>query len=1158
MSYDPTTSNETPEIFGDHSFDADLFRRVLLYTPDVITVKNDDGRYLMVNHRFSELVGLPAGQILGKKDEDVFPEETAAILRESDEEARRKSSPLFHEEWITSSQGELIPFEAMRTPFPIRAEGKDDQTGLMIVRRNMSGRFKILEELRSSEAKLRKYIDSCPLGVAVVDDVGRYHELNSAGSRMLDRVWNPNTIVYWGERQPPETRKNVVAILERIKTEGGLPTTEINLYSDKGVARNVEITASRLGPNENLILFNDISDRKAADRLLLRQEKLLQAANKSAQILLSTYEDVNTVVWQVLDLLGRAAGVDRVYIWMNHIDGDGRLCATQIHEWSEGAPPQEGLDLTISIPYDDNIPGWEEILSSGRCVNNLVRLMSQAEQDQLLPQGILSILVAPIMFRDTFWGFIGFDECHAERIWSAPEEGVLRSAGLLIAAALHRQQILNELRFSEQRHNDIVEATGEIIWEVDSDMVFTYISDKLYDVFGIRPDELIGQKIDQFFAAEDISKIENDYRSLMGGEGTIQTSEMRAARRDGSLVWLRVSVKVLRDENDRPTSIRGTSLDITAEKKATADLHQTLVALEQANLELEKSTRLAQEMANQAQLASRAKSQFLATMSHEIRTPLNGVIGMSDILLQTNLTPKQREYAMLVKASGKALLSLISDILDFSKIEAGKLDIAETPFDLREVGESVLGILAPKAAEKNLELCGIFTEELPRTVLGDADRIRQVLVNLVGNAVKFSDRGGVRLDVSVASPESEETLWVRFAVVDTGIGISEKQKAKLFQAFSQIDSSFTRRFGGTGLGLAISMQLIQLMGGDVDVESEVGKGSTFWFTIPLKTIPGDSNGTKKRRHGSVDLSGHTAIIVEENEVLRRSLEDQLKHWGILVTTFSSRTDAAQAFERAANEKRPYQLAIVDSTLADATGMDWIRDIAQTLHSTRTPVIYLQPLVETDNRPQNIPDQIASLVHTISKPVCSSELFNRIVESLVGDRKVERGDESTIKSNAPPAKAEDFGVRKIRVLVAEDNRINQVVVREILLNAEYDCRIVPNGVKVCEAVRKDYYDVILMDCQMPEMDGFEATRRIREMEQDHSSLPKEYTDRIPIIALTANATKGDEQLCLDAGMDAYCVKPINPELLLDTIQRWTPRTRDRAPSENQGRQVGGHR
>ncbi len=1141
MLNDPTSPYETAAIFGDHSFDADLFQRVLLYTPDIIAVKNDRGQYLMVNHRFEELVGLKAPRILGKKDEDVFPVETVEILRRSDEIARQNPSPLFHEEWITSSQGELVPFEAMRTPFPIRTEGKDNQVGLMIVRRNMSGRVKILEELRSSEARFRKYVDSCPLGVAVLDDLGRYHELNPTGSRLLDRAWNPGMIVYWGERQPPETRKKVVAILEKIKTEGSLPTTEIDLYSDKGVARTVEITASRLGPNENLILFNDISDRKAAENLLLRQEKMLQAANKSAQILLSTHEDVNNVVWQVLDLLGRAAGVDRVYIWTNHIGADGRLCATQIHEWSEGAPPQEGLDLTISIPYDDNIPGWEEILSSGRCVNNLVRLMSQAEQDQLSPQGILSIIVAPIMFHDTFWGFIGFDECHTERTWSTPEEGILRSAGLLIAAALHRQQILNELRSSEQRHIDIIEATGEIIWEVDPDTVFTYISDKLYDVFEIRPDELIGQKIDNFFAQEDLPKIENDFQSLLGGTGTIQTSELRAARRDGRLVWLRVSVKVIRDGDGRPTSIRGTCLDITAEKRATEELHKTLAALEQANLELEKSTRLAQEMANQAQLASRAKSQFLATMSHEIRTPLNGVIGMSDILLQTNLTSKQHEYATLVRASGRALLSLISDILDFSKIEAGKLDITETPFDIRDVGESVLGILAPKAAEKNLELCGIFTEELPRTVLGDGDRIRQVLVNLVGNAVKFTDHGGVRLEVSLIPPESGETICVKFAVVDTGIGISEEQKEKLFHAFSQIDSSFTRRFGGTGLGLAISMQLVQLMGGSIDVESEVGKGSTFWYAIPLKIVPTDTNRSKTR-HGSVDLSGRTAIVVEDNEVLRRSLEDQLKHWGILVTTFSSGEEAARAFERAAKEKRPYQLAIVDSTLSNESGMDLIRDIEQTLQATRTPVIYLQPLVETEERMQSVPDQIIPLFYTLSKPVCSSELFNRIVESLVGNRKTGQNDESLTRTTSSATVSPESGAHKIHVLVAEDNRINQVVVREILLNAEYDCRIVPNGVKVCEAVRNDYYDVILMDCQMPEMDGFEATRRIREMEQDHSSLPKEYAARIPIIALTANATKGDEQLCLDAGMDAYCVKPINPELLLDTIQRWIPRTR----------------
>ncbi len=536
-------------------------------------------------------------------------------------------------------------------------------------------------------------------------------------------------------------------------------------------------------------------------------------------------------------------------------------------------------------------------------------------------------------------------------------------------------------------------------------------------------------------------------------------------------------------------------------------------------------------------------------MSHEIRTPLNGVIGLSDLLLGPKMNGKQYEYAELINSSGRSLLFLINDILDFSKIEAGKLEIDSEAFDLPVTVESVLGILASRADDKGLDLGVFFRSGVPRIVQGDSGRLRQILLNLVGNAIKFTERGGVRIDVAVEAVR-ETGVSVRFEVSDTGIGIPEDRLDRLFKAFSQADTSSARVYGGTGLGLAISMKLVHLMKGEIGVQSTREKGSTFWFTAEFecdaKALECLRNGTGEcnakdcdRVDGEMcnhiayrgfdkayDVSGKTVLIVDENEIHRETLQNQLQSWKMNVDVCESGEAAVRFMEQVRRKGRPLDLVIFDNTLADGTGIEWARRLLgseRPEEHDRTHGILLRSLGEEYD-----PDFVReSAMEVVGKPVFTSALFDAVMNQLFAD--ADRKITSEKKATGTTTRRFDvsFG-QNIHFLVVEDNRVNQIVVKNLIAEAGLTCDIANNGHEACDAVRNKFYDVILMDCQMPEMDGYEATDLIRKWEHEQAK------KRTPIIALTANATKEDIEKCFEAGMDAYCSKPINPGVLFETI------------------------
>lgn len=652
---------------------------------------------------------------------------------------------------------------------------------------------------------------------------------------------------------------------------------------------------------------------------------------------------------------------------------------------------------------------------------------------------------------------------------------------------------------AEARFRGIFENAVEGIYQTTPDGKFMTVNPALARMLGyenlIDLTDRITDISDQVYVDENRRA---EFIETLDEQGVVFGFESEIRRANGETMWISENASVRRDLEGNVSYYEGTVEDITERRKA----------------------RYFEAERNAADAANRAKSDFLASMSHEIRTPLNGIIGFLDLLAATRLENNQQRFVDLAKSSAGTLLHLINDILDLSKIEAGGIEFESTEFVVHELVESVPEMFSPQGRTRGLELNCCISPDVPQAVIGDPERIRQVLINLFSNAVKFTEHGGVSLHVTLAEKQSDPNLqnqvFVQFAVEDTGIGIPQSRIDRLFKAFSQVDASTTRNYGGTGLGLAICKQLVELMGGEIGVDSEAGKGSTFWFRIPLQYTERSTCDVIPNVHGL------RVLAVDDNHMNLQVLKEQLQSWGVEATTASCGMRALDLMKEAAERNAPFQLAILDHIMPEMDGLTLADRIHQHEEYRDTKLLML-----TSYDRDISSEALKRLEMTcLTKPIRQSRLLDTLV-SLSGGR---RSSEMQARLEAEEKPLNDRRHQDAKILVVDDNEINRLVAHEILQAEGFQVVLAENGREAVDKVSGTDVNLILMDCEMPEMDGFEATRKIRQMASTtHTKLQD-----LPIVALTAQAIKGDQERCLAAGMDDYVMKPVNRQQLIQTI------------------------
>ncbi len=828
--------------------------------------------------------------------------------------------------------------------------------------------------------------------------------------------------------------------------------------------------------------------RKRSEEELCKRDRLLQGVAEATNYLLTT--DPHAID-KAMEIMGRATEADGVILLENH-DSDGEhLCSLALEWVREGMKAQIGSPHAENISYKALFPGWYEILASGRTIQNLISKIQSPGGTRLEMMKIKSFLLVPIFIDGRFSAVIGFGDCQKERRWTDGEIAILQAAAGSIGEAIARRHTEDALRESQRTLSTLMSNLPGMAYRCrnDRDRTMEFVSDGCSGLTGYSPDDLVGNR--QVSYAQLIHPDDKEYFWSEIQDALTEKIPFRLTYRIKSLSgtkWVWEQGRGVFSSDGELMALEGFITDITERMLAEEALRGAHDELEKRVQErtawlLRANEALHEEMAQHkkteyelrrakedANAAAHAKSQFLANMSHEIRTPMNAVIGMSGILLDTNLTPDQRDYVQTIRSSGDGLLSIINDILDFSKIDEGKMDIECQPFDIQECIESSLELVTARASEKKLNLNYNVDEGVPRAILGDVTRLRQVLANLLSNAVKFTETGEVSITVS----PGDSTEEIHFSVRDTGIGISHNQMDKLFLSFSQVDTSTSRKYGGTGLGLAISKKLVEMMGGRIWAESDLGKGSEFHFTIHAKAAP----------HGSDSrLAGRRIIIIVDSDSCAESISHHAESWGMHVSTASS-VDAAVEIAGTGD----FDAAIIDMQVPGAD--DLLTELGKTM-----------PLITLSSAKGHGAGQVS-----LSKPAKLSLLHSAILDAIL---------------QKPSASLERAEAGNLRILLAEDNVINQKVALLMLKRLGYRADVAANGQEVLQALMRQSYDVVLMDVQMPEMDGLAAARSVRAMKDIKQ--PR-------ILAMTAYALEDDKEKCMAAGMDGYIRKPVQLEEL----------------------------
>jgi PAS domain S-box-containing protein len=939
--------------------------------------------------------------------------------------------------------------------------------------------------LKDSEERYRSLFQANPLPMWIYDlESLAFLEVNDAAISHYGYRREEFLGLTIADIRPIDDKPLLLANIARV-AEGIIDNAGVWKHRQKhGSISDVEITSHVLdyeGRRAELVSAVDVTERKRRDAERNVISEIVQGVITTSNL------------DELLDLAHRS--IARLLYAENCFVGlhDAKTDLINFEFWIDKCDP-----VPPPQPISNGFTRSSYVLRTGQPLLLTKELEARLfEQGDLAQSGSASAswMGVPLRTPTRTIGVLAVQHYEKENAYSPRDLEFLSAVGDQIALAIERKQSEKALRDAEEKFRSIFEHSNEGIFQNTPEGRFISANPALAQMLGFdSPAELMSTREDIERQGYADPELRNAFKQKLEKEGFITGFEYEVHRKDGTKIWVSENSRMVSDAKGHPVYYEGSVQEITERKRAEAELH------------LAKET---------AEAANRSKSEFLANMSHEIRTPMNGIIGMTDLALETKLNREQREYLGMVKSSAHSLLRLINDILDFSKIEAGKLELEAISFSLRDCISTMLKPLGIRADQKRLELTADISPVVPDHLIGDPMRLRQILINLTDNAIKFTERGDVTIAVTVESSTDDEHC-LHFSITDTGVGIPEKKQALIFEAFAQADGTTTRTYGGTGLGLSIASQLVGHMGGRIWVESKVGAGTTFHFTVqmPVRHTP-----SPNVRHSDLtELEGLRVLVVDDNAVNRRILREMLLRWRMEPAVVASGAAAIVEMLQAAHAGSPFPLVILDGMMPEMDGFVVVEKIREHAELSGATVMMLSSLMPAGAAARCGELGVASY---LTKPVTQSELMDAILIAIGTPIKIE----PAVVRATPPARRD---ATRLRILVAEDNMINRAVVAGILEKQGHSLVHADNGRAAVAAAAREPFDLILMDVQMPEMDGFDATRSIRELEEMTGHHAR-------IVAMTAHTMAGDRERCLAAGMDDYVSKPVRKEDLLRALE-----------------------